>query len=186
MTNNLTEAVGVIMRMLLACTVVGLCHGLQHLSIKPRVLHPRHVLAAVMVEREVMHANKLEACILDAESEDDVQACMQEFDAEYEVHDEPVDALEACILDAKSEDDVARCMQLDDERLEAQEHLEASFMSRSPPMRDANLIRAKAEAAAVLPSERDEPTELEACIVNAASEDDVQACMELYDAGSDF
>ena len=81
--------------------------------------------------------------------------------------DEPIDAFEACILDAKSEDDVTRCMQLNDERFEAQEHLEASFMSRSPPMRDANLIRAKAAAAAVVPSERegDQPTELEACIV---------------------
>jgi len=145
--------------------------------------------AAAVLPSERDEPTELEACIVNAASEDDVQACMELY--EDEVHtgmmgDGPIDAFEACILDAKSEDDVARCMQLDDERLEAQEHLEASFMSRSPPMRDANLIRAKAEAAAVLPSERDEPTELEACIVNAASEDDVQACMELYDAGSDF
>ena len=178
-------------------TVIGLCHGLQSPFCKqPRALcKQRHAFAAVMAERErdvnLLQTNDLEACILDAKSEDDVQACMEQFDAEDETQaamtdDEPIDAFEACILNAKSEDDVARCMQLDDERFEAQEHLEASFMSRSPPMRDANLIRAKAEAAAVLPSERDEPTELEACIVNALSEDDVQACMERYDAEGGF
>ena len=92
--------------------------------------------------------------------------------------------LEGCILNAASEDEVQACMQLEDQRREAQthlEHLEASLSRRSPPMRDAGLIRAKANAATRVDSERSAPTDLEECIVNAESEDGVQDCMQMHE-----
>jgi len=120
----------------------------------------------------------LEECILNALSEDGVQECMQLAD---EAATDEVDELDVCLMQALSEDGVQECMQMADERRDAsQTHLEASLSRESPPMRDAALIRAKAGAAAAIDGEREAPTALEQCIVDATNEDGVQECMQMY------
>ena len=177
---------------------------LLHMPLK--LLHMSAPVCFMRAEAETM--TELEACCVNALSEDDVQACMQMYeegqDAEEEdaplseraasmisrEHDSPTE-LEACVVNALSEDDVQACMQMYEEAEDVVEeapdrqaslsHLRASYSSQSPPMRDAAVVAAKARAASTISHEHDSPTELEACVVNALSEDDVQACMQMYE-----
>ena len=169
---------------------VHVCAGF-HLA-PPVPLTRARVGTACMVDLEASPPTALEACILEAGSEDDVQACMQYADAQAALEDDEEDKHRAALdhmddlldalLDAKSEDDVGRYMALWDERRTAEaSHLEASYSATSPPMRDADLIRARATAASAIDSAREAPTALEECIIDAESEDGVQACMQMYE-----
>jgi len=66
--------------------------------------------------------SRVEQCILDAKSEDEVQACLQIEDEEHFVSEatlktlsDDLESLDECILHATSEDEVQACMQLSDE-----------------------------------------------------------------------
>ena len=64
--------------------------------------HEHVVLGAVRPTR-INIDKALEECILAADGEDGVQACMQVHDDDLEAMTNEVEPLEACILDAKSE-----------------------------------------------------------------------------------
>ena len=93
---------------------------------------------------------------------------------------EPLDSLESLIVNAQSEDEVAEILKLyDEQRQAAEDHLKASLATASPPMRDAAVIRSKAASASANMRE-EKTTDLEACIIDAKSEDGVQLCMQMH------
>ena len=89
------------------------------LALRPRV-HTASVLACFMrAQAEAM--TELEACVVNALSEDDVQVCMQMADAAQveesaeEAEEEPLSELDLCIINASNEDDVTECMRMLDD-----------------------------------------------------------------------
>ena len=84
------------------------------LALRPRV-HTASVPACFMrAQAEAM--TELEACVVNALSEDDVQVCMQMADAaQVEESAEPLSELDLCIINASNEDDVTECMRMLDD-----------------------------------------------------------------------
>jgi len=118
----------------------------------------------------------VEKCILNAKSEDEVSHCMAIFDefepAEESAESLPLDALDACILGATCEDDVQDCIQANAEA-EARAELASSIEQCVTQEEMLAITSGKQPAAA--PILRDP---IEECIVNAASEDEVQECLQ--------
>jgi len=135
----------------------------------------------------------LEECILYAANEDKVQACIRAYEDRDDLVNEAVgwtaepiadnadssltQAMEACILAANSEDEVQACMLRFD-----QENENTDAAPTGQPASRAKSMGVRGRGVPKMFEMSSEPvSDLEACIIDAKSEDEVGACVQRFD-----